>query len=330
LRDQSPDELAALAEHCAAGGQLPAWASAAEGEWLAARLAGGDQPIGWLVAWNRQPLAEHERGDRHELVREVAGRLALVLERDTLLEEAARVEALRAVDRAKSDFLAIAAHELRTPLTSLQGYAELLRSEVEPGVRDRWLGILQLETAQLSQVLEQLLATSQLDTGQLHAQRRPFELQDVIARVIEEFGPQAALTQHHLRQEVAPGLPRALADPGHIERVLRSLVSNALKYSPHGGEVWIVAVQRAKAELEVCVQDDGLGIPAEWLGRLFERFQRVDLPDRASIRGTGLGLYIARQLVEVNGGRIWAASDGAGCGASFHFMLAAEPLPHRA
>jgi signal transduction histidine kinase len=75
----------------------------------------------------------------------------------------------------------------------------------------------------------------------------------------------------------------------------------------------------------VCVEDEGMGIPPEWLGRLFERFQRVDLPERASIRGTGLGLYIARQLVELNGGRIWAASDGAGMGASFHFTLAFAP-----
>jgi len=109
-----------------------------------------------------------------------------------------------------------------------------------------------------------------------------------------------------------------------------SSISNALKYSPLGGVIWVVAAPRSEAEIEVCVQDQGLGIPPEWLDRLFARFQRVDLPDRASIRGTGLGLYIARQFVEVNGGRIWAESDGAGRGARFHFILVAEPSVRRA
>jgi two-component system sensor histidine kinase VicK len=93
--------------------------------------------------------------------------------------------------------------------------------------------------------------------------------------------------------------------------------------------VRLVAVRRSIAELELCVEDEGMGIPAEWLGRLFDRFQRIDLPERASIRGTGLGLYIARQLVELNGGRIWATSEGSGAGATFHFTLTAAPTRGR-
>jgi signal transduction histidine kinase len=82
-----------------------------------------------------------------------------------------------------------------------------------------------------------------------------------------------------------------------------------------------MAAQASSSEIEVCVQDEGLGIPPNWLGRLFDRFERVQTPERASIRGTGLGLYIARQLVELNGGHIWAASSGEGRGAAFHFTL---------
>jgi signal transduction histidine kinase len=115
----------------------------------------------------------------------VARRLALVLERDALLEEATSVDALRAVDRAKSDFIATTAHELRTPLTSLQGFTELLRTEVEPGLRDRWLRIVQVEAAQLGQVLDQLLDVSRLDSDRFHAERRVFDLAEVIERVLE-------------------------------------------------------------------------------------------------------------------------------------------------
>jgi two-component system sensor histidine kinase VicK len=89
--------------------------------------------------------------------------------------------------------------------------------------------------------------------------------------------------------------------------------------------VHISAMLAGKGDVEVCVEDQGLGIPAEWLGRLFERFERVNTPDRASIRGTGLGLYIARQMVELNGGRIWATSAGHGHGAAVHFTLGVVP-----
>src|SRR5262249_7728811 len=154
----------------------------------------------------------------------------------------------------------------------------------------------------LGVVLDQLLDVSQLDSGEFHARRQVFDLDEIVSRTMDEFASQATLTGHCLRTELAPGLPRVFADPTHVSRVLRGLISNALKYSPAGGDVWTVAGQRWAAAVEVCVEDEGLGIPQEWLDRLFARFQRVDLPDRASIRGTGLGLYIARQLVEVNGG----------------------------
>jgi diguanylate cyclase (GGDEF)-like protein len=324
MRAQGLDEVANLAESVVGGGARPDWTRSLNGVWHAARLARPDRPKGWLITWTGAEFAHGEVEDQGKLLCEVARRLALVLEHEALLEEAASVEALRAVDRAKSDFVAITAHELRTPLTSLQGYAELLSTEVEPGLRERWLRIVQVEAAQLGQVLDHLLDVSRLDSGRFHADRRPFDLREVVNRVLAEFGNQAALTGHDLRCELAPELPPAFADPTQIERVIRNLLSNALKYSPQGGDVWLAAASRP-TELEVCVQDEGLGIPSDWLGRLFERFQRVDMPDRATIRGTGLGLYIARQLVEMNGGRIWATSDGVGRGASFRFTLAMAP-----
>jgi diguanylate cyclase (GGDEF)-like protein len=308
------DEISARQE------RLPGWAESAAGTWLATPLAGVDQALGWLLAWSASPPNADERARRLELMREVSQRLALVLERDALLEEAAEVEALRTVDRAKSDFIATTAHELRTPLTSLQGYTELLRGPVEPALRDRWLSIIHVEAAQLGQVVDQLLDVSRLDSGRFQAERREFELLDVVNSVALHFAQQVSLSGHRLVVEV-PNPPRVYADPTQVERVLRNLVSNALKYSPDGGEVRIAAVERSSGEVEMCVQDYGLGIPAEWLGPVFDRFQRVERPERDSIRGTGLGLYIARQLVELNSGRIWATSEGPGRGSTFHVTM---------
>jgi two-component system phosphate regulon sensor histidine kinase PhoR len=204
-------------------------------------------------------------------------------------------------------------------LTSLQGFAELLRNDVEPQVRDRWLRIVQAEAAQLGLVLDQLLDVSKLDSGRFVAQRQAFALRPLLQAVVDGYAEQAILGGHHVTADVVDG-PPIYADGAQVERVLRSLLSNALKYSPEGGVIRVTAITR-DGDVEVCVEDAGLGIPAEWLGRLFERFQRIDLPERASIRGTGLGLYIARQLVEMNGGRIWVTSDGLGRGSVFHFTV---------
>ncbi|HEV7665306.1 MAG TPA: ATP-binding protein, partial [Chloroflexota bacterium] len=298
---------------------LADWAVRLGGEWAASPLPGADNVLGWMVVWSPSRWAVDERGGRLDVMREVAGRLALVLERDALLDEAAAVDARRAVDRARTDFVAITAHELRTPLTSLQGFAELLRNDVEPQVRDRWLRIVQAEAAQLGLVLDQLLDVSKLDSGRFVAQRQAFALRPLLQAVVDGYAEQAILGGHHVTADVVDG-PPIYADGAQVERVLRSLLSNALKYSPEGGVIRVTAITR-DGDVEVCVEDAGLGIPAEWLGRLFERFQRIDLPERASIRGTGLGLYIARQLVEMNGGRIWVTSDGLGRGSVFHFTV---------
>ncbi len=310
--------------------QASGWAVTLGGHWAAASLPGRDGPLGWLVAWRARAAASSDADadgkDNLELMREVARRLGMLLERETLLQEAAAIDALRAVDRAKSDFIATTAHELRTPLTSLQGYAELLRTdEIEPSRRDRWLHILQVEAAQIGLVLDQFLDVSRLESGWFKTARHSVDLDAVVHRVLDAFTAQAALSGHSFEADVPAALPHVHADSAQVERVLRNLVSNALKYAPQGGPVRIRARLAGQGEIEVCVEDHGLGIPPEWLGRLFERFERVNTPERASIRGTGLGLYIARQMVELNGGRIWATSEGRGRGATFHFTLCVVP-----
>jgi signal transduction histidine kinase len=115
-------------------------------------------------------------------------------------------------------------------------------------------------------------------------------------------------------------------DRGRLEQVLQNLLSNAIKYSPHGGPI-IVRIVQAGEVVQFSVADEGLGIPADELRRLFERFYRVQESDRGGIRGTGLGLYISKQLVELHDGRIWAASDGLGKGSTFTLEVPAIMTP---
>ena len=209
IRKCPAERIAEFAENLSKGQTLAEWASALGGQWSSPRVADGREQSLWLLAWNSAPVADDERVGQLELMREVVRRLALVLERDSLLEEAASVDALRAVDAAKSDFIATAAHELRTPLTALQGYTELLRHEVEPSLRDRWLRILHVESAQLGQILDQLLHVSRLDSDHFRAERRAFDVAEVIERVRDAFSAQASASSHQLECELAPGLPRA-------------------------------------------------------------------------------------------------------------------------
>jgi signal transduction histidine kinase len=326
LRWLAPEALANLGASIHAQGGIQTRVDELRGDWLAAPLEGAGRATGWVIAWRHAAADGWDARSRLALAQEVGRRVAQALEHGALLEEAATVEALRTLDRAKTDFLAMAAHELRTPLTSLQGYAELLRTQdVEPSLRERWLDILRAESAQLGLFLDQLLDVSRVETGRFQANRRPIAVQEVAESVLTVFEAEASLSGHRFEVAFPPDLPRAYADAAQIERVMRNLVSNALKYAPGGGPVHLRATLTTSGDLELCVADTGLGIPPEWLPRLFQRFARVEAPERATIRGTGLGLYISRQLVELNGGRIWASSAGVGRGATFHFTLPQAP-----
>lgn len=298
-------------------------AAALEGTWLAAPLDARAHRFGWLVAW-RPAARGTDTSEQLLLTQEVARRVAVTLENGVLLEEAAAVGALQALDRAKGDFIALAAHELRTPLTSLQGFTELLRTqEVEPVLRDRWLAVLQSEATQLGLLLDQLLDTSRLDTGEFQLNRQPVDVAVAVTSAIEAFSATASLLGHQISTCIAPGPLAVHADPHHLDHILRNLLSNAIKYSPGGGQILVEAGPAAEGDVQIQVKDGGLGIPPESLEVIFERFHRVEGPDRATIRGTGLGLFITRRLVELHGGEVWATSAGEGHGATFHVTLPA-------
>ncbi|HEY3107902.1 MAG TPA: HAMP domain-containing sensor histidine kinase [Chloroflexota bacterium] len=237
-------------------------------------------------------------------------------------EELGRLEARREVDRLKVEFVNVITHELRAPLTGLVGFSELLLTRKAGAVQRReWLGRMHAESERMSHLVDQLLDVARIEDGRLPVDLQPVDAREIARDVLAPV--RAAVGGPALREAYDAALPPVRADRDRLVQVLLNLVSNAVKYSPAGGTITVSARAVGDA-VRITVADQGLGIPSEELPRLFGRFHRVGGADRQGIRGTGLGLYITRQLVEAQGGRIWAESAGPGQGSAFHVELPAE------
>ena len=219
-------------------------------------------------------------------------------------------ERLEAVDRLKTEFVALASHELRTPLTGIYGYSQLL-TEAD-GLSDaerQWADHIQREAGRLTDIVEQLLNVSVIESGELKVAHGVVDLGEVIATVVGALAPGAG--EHGIQVDCAEEVA-ARGDRGKLIEVLRNLVENAVKYSPATGRVWVSCEEMGDV-LRVSVRDEGLGIPDAERSKLFTRFHRIHRPGYETIRSTGLGLYLVKQLVEVMGGEVGVESvEGEG------------------
>jgi PAS domain S-box-containing protein len=223
----------------------------------------------------------------------------------------------RALEEMRQDLVATVSHELRTPLAAIYGAALTLRRsdlELHEELRERLLEIVTEESERLSVIVNDLLLASQLDSGRLQVNIARVDARTVVQTVVEA-------ARLHLPQNVslevsaAGKLPPVQADPEQLRQVLANLVDNAVKYSPDGGTV-TVALEPREGCVRFAVQDSGLGIPAGEQRRIFEKFYRLDPQMTRGIGGTGLGLYICRELVRRVDGKIWVESS-AGSGSTF-------------
>jgi signal transduction histidine kinase len=238
-------------------------------------------------------------------------------------ERNARSEAEAAV-RMRDDFVAIASHELRTPLTAIKGTVELLlkrfeRGAVEPtGIVDR-LQTVNGMCDRLNVLIGDLLDVTRLRTGQLQLRPEPLNPARLVQQVVDEQRVQLG-SQYPLALSVL-GVPPALtADPFRLQQAFSNVLQNAIKYSPQGGEV-AVSVRTEGSGVLVSVSDRGIGLPPGAAESIFEPFGRASNAQLQQLPGMGLGLYIARQIIEQHGGRIWAVSDGEGSGTVFSIWL---------
>jgi PAS domain S-box-containing protein len=233
----------------------------------------------------------------------------------------------RQLEEIKADFIATASHELRTPLAAVYGAAQtLLRHDfaLDEVGRDRFVSLIADESERLGRIVNEILLANQLDAGRLDIEFEPFDPRDLVERVVEATRTYAPPSVK-LKVDAPEGLPRVSADLDKVRQVLVNLVENAIKYSPDGGEVEVGARGREDF-VRFHVRDEGLGVAPEEHERIFEKFYRADPQMTRGVGGTGLGLYICKELIGRMGGRIWVESN-SGKGSTFAFELRASEVP---
>ena len=236
---------------------------------------------------------------------------------------------LRAEHRRKDDFLAMLAHELRNPLAPISAAAEVLRlgHAGDPRLR-RTSEIVTRQVRHMATLIDDLLDASRVTRGLVDVQRHDLDLRDVVAASVEQVTPQVEARRHQLRVAAGDGLVRVAGDRKRLVQALTNLLDNAAKYTPEGGHIEL-ALTHEDAEATLLVRDDGVGVPPELSERIFDLFvQGQRGADRAQ-GGLGIGLALARRLVELHGGRLDCASAGPGQGSEFRIRLplAATPAP---
>ena len=232
---------------------------------------------------------------------------------------------LKQLERTREEFVANVSHELRTPLSLIKGYVETLLDGArdQPDVAERFLKIIERNTHRLDLLIQDLLTISALESGRMNLNVQPVNVGALAEKVLADLNSKADSKNVELVNEL-PDFT-ASADANRLDQVFANLVDNAIKYGRAQGRVTVGGRKLDDGTLEIFVHDDGPGIPAEALDRVFERFYRVDKARSRDQGGTGLGLSIVKHIVQSHGGKVWVKSD-PGKGATFFFTLPEEKI----
>jgi two-component system, OmpR family, phosphate regulon sensor histidine kinase PhoR len=225
------------------------------------------------------------------------------------------------LEKLRQDFVANVSHELRTPLSLIKGFTETLLNGAkdDASVASSFLQKIDKHADRLLFLIEDLLTISRLESGQAGLNLQEVPLDELTAKVLEDVQSQASGRKVRLQNDIPPGT-KVWGDSDRLQQVLSNLVDNAVKYGPAQGVVRVGQHDNGNGKIEVFVQDDGPGIPAESQSRLFERFYRVDRARARETGGTGLGLAIVKHIVQAHGGEVWVKS-APGHGSTFTFTI---------
>lgn len=305
-------------------GVMPAAVAAGQRAALAVPLVRNAQAIGAITVRSYDAAVRFTEDDAHLLTLYADLAVAALSAAEAFEHQRGAVVELERLSQAKSDFVSIVSHEFRTPLTGIQGFSELLRDEdlTSAEVRE-YAADINKDAQRLNRMITEMLDLDRLESGRMTLNLGPVNLNEVIAEVADLTRPNAP--DHPITLRLDEALPTLSGDRDRLTQVVTNLLSNAIKYSPDGGEV-VVTSRRDGASAHVAVRDRGIGIPADSLEKVFERYARLESKATRNVQGTGLGLPIVRQIVEMHGGRAWAESTlGEGSTVQFTIPLTAPP-----
>ena len=304
----SRQRLAPLLAGITAGGSVQLRASTGAGKWLWLQLTATSIPDSVGRPEHLLVMIEDVT-----TVRDTSDQLAEALD----AQRGANVN-LEKLDRTKTEFLSIVSHEFRTALTGIQGFSELIRDGgLEADEVRAYGGYIFNDADRINRLISDMLDLDRMESGRMSMRSGDVDINEVLSEAMARAGTSTAAVE--FKADLDPRLPIVAGDRDRLTQVVSNLVNNAVKYSPDGGTVTLST--RAEGEFAlVSVTDTGLGIPPDEIGHVFERFRRVRSGAAQSIPGTGLGLTIVKQIVEMHGGKIWVES-AVGHGSAFHFTI---------
>jgi PAS domain S-box-containing protein len=245
----------------------------------------------------------------------------ITAKRDADETASANLQQMEKLSRLKSEFVSMVSHEFRSALVGIQGFSEMMRDEdLEAADIKNLAGDINKDALRLNRMITEMLEFDRLEAGKINLELKPLDINALVLDCVEHARVMTA--KHVVTENLQPDLPLVSGDADRLTQVLINLLSNAIKYSPDGGEI-SVRSRLDGANVEVAVKDQGLGIPPEFIGRLFGRYERYEDKHAGKIIGTGLGLAITRQIVEMHGGKITVEST-VGSGSEFKFTVPAS------
>jgi len=280
--------------------------------------------VGTLQLASRTP--RKFKPEEVNLLQTIGNQLGIAVQKAQLHEETLRQALeLERANKMQADFTAMIAHDLRSPLMNIMGVAEVMTAGMFGSVtreQKKWLGRIQSNSQTLVDLVSDFLDVTKLESGYVDLSRETVNLTALIQKNIDSYRVVALNKKISIQDAVDPSLIAIHADPRRLDQVLSNLISNAIKFTREDGKVEVGAALADAARVKIWVKDNGVGIAADQIGRLFEKYRQGDNVKNSSHRGTGLGLVICKMIVEAHGGRIWVESF-EGKGTTFFFSLPA-------